>query len=200
MTFMENFRNEVEKSSLTYAEIARKMGLSKSTVWAWGNNPKRTPNPNDISTLANILEISEQDLLNPKRTLIKKIEQTVLLQPYEQQNEILQPIIISNSLIKNLDPYYLRIYQILDKTLEPKLKHGDIVIINTINNKKTDGIYLVNLEGTENIKKVEFLPKNEVILLSLNSKTKDILPERMGYEYKLIGKICGVISAQGLDL
>lgn len=203
MSFMENFKNEVEKSTLTYAEIARKMGLSKSTVWAWGNNLNRTPNPKDISTLADILGISEQDLLNPKRKIMQRIEETAILQAYEGQNEILEDIIVSTLLIKDLDPYYLRIYKVLNRTLEPKLKYDDLLIIDLIGNrenyKKINGNYLVNLEGKEAIKKVEFLPKNEVILSSLNNKTKDILPERMGYDYKILAKICGIISSQVLD-
>ena len=84
--------------------------------------------------------------------------------------------------------------------MQPEYDEGDLAIVDMVNFRgdfiKIGGIYVVRVGDVVYVKRVEFLPKGAIKLISLNSKYGDLYPHKEGYEYEILGKVCGKIKLE----
>jgi SOS-response transcriptional repressor LexA len=76
MGFTENFKFFQKESGLSIVKIAKKLNVNRSTVSAWANSKTRTPSPDMINKIANVLGIEVEKLLGitiNKTTMVRKI-------------------------------------------------------------------------------------------------------------------------------
>jgi len=76
--------------------------------------------------------------------------------------------------------------------MKPEINENNILIIELINGKdfiKSDGLYFVEYGGLMQIKKVQFLGKNKILLINLNKDYPPInLHNDNNKNYEIIGK------------
>ena len=79
----------------------------------------------------------------------------------------------------------------------PDFDESDWAIVDMVNNRgnfvRIAGVYVVRMGEIVYIKRVEFLPNDNVKLISLNPKYGDIYPHKEGYDCEILGKVCGKI-------
>ncbi|MCD8213113.1 MAG: LexA family transcriptional regulator [Campylobacter sp.] len=104
---------------------------------------------------------------------------------------------IDRSFIRGLNPANLKIFEVVGDSMLPEYDEGDLAIVDMVNHRynfvRIGGIYIVRMGDIVYIKRVEFLPNNTAKLISLNSKYGDIYPHKEGYEWEILGKVCGKI-------
>ncbi|MDR0467221.1 MAG: LexA family transcriptional regulator [Campylobacteraceae bacterium] len=207
MGFQENFREIQIRSGLSVVEIAKKTGIARPTVSSWINDPKRTPSPDNIIKLAEVLNATEQELINPNRLLdvnsgivsIDKIDHLAGAGGYIDIPIENKKIAFDKKLFANgLNPKYLKIIEVIGDSMQPDFDEGDYAFVDMRmgrdNFVKIAGTYIVRVDDLIYIKDVEFLPHNEIKLISTNKKYGDIYPHREGYDYEILGKVCGKIK------
>jgi len=84
--------------------------------------------------------------------------------------------------------------------MKPEITENNILIVELINDKdfiKSDGLYFVEYGGVMQIKKVQFLGKNEILLISLNKDYPSIkLSNQNEKTYEIIGKVIAKIDTK----
>ena len=109
-------------------------------------------------------------------------------------------IAVDRSFIKGLDPKNLKLFEVVGDSMQPEYDEGDLAIVDMVNFRgdfiKIGGIYVVRVGDVVYVKRVEFLPKGAIRLISLNSKYGDLYPHKEGYEYEILGKVCGKIKLE----
>jgi putative transcriptional regulator len=109
-------------------------------------------------------------------------------------------IAVDRSFIKGLDPKNLKLFEVVGDSMQPEYDEGDLAIVDMVNFRgdfiKIGGIYVVRVGDVVYVKRVEFLPKGAIKLISLNSKYGDLYPHKEGYEYEILGKVCGKIKLE----
>lgn len=181
-------------------------------------NMKKTAKPKDFDTmqkLAKALGVKVTDLLNDN-----EYEQYQLEMIGDNKNVIIdkldtlagagsegifdidllkssQKITIDKSFLKGLNTKNLKLIEIVGDSMEPEYCEGDLAIVDMVNHRydfiKISGIYIVRVGEIVYIKRVEFLPQGDIKLVSLNSKYSDMNPMKSGYDFEILGKVCGKI-------
>ena len=109
-------------------------------------------------------------------------------------------IAVDRSFIKGLDPKNLKLFEVVGDSMQPEYDEGDLAIVDMVNFRgdfiKIGGIYVVRVGDVVYVKRVEFLPKGAIKLISLNAKYGDLYPYKEGYEYEILGKVCGKIKLE----
>ena len=109
-------------------------------------------------------------------------------------------VAVDRSFIKGLDPKNLKLFEVVGDSMQPEYDEGDLAIVDMVNFRgdfiKIGGIYVVRVGDVVYVKRVEFLPKGAIKLISLNSKYGDLYPHQEGYEYEILGKVCGKIKLE----
>lgn len=109
-------------------------------------------------------------------------------------------IAVDRSFIKGLDPKNLKLFEVVGDSMQPEYDEGDLAIVDMVNFRgdfiKIGGIYVVRVGDVVYVKRVEFLPKGAIKLISLNAKYGDLYPHKEGYEYEILGKVCGKIKLE----
>lgn len=113
-------------------------------------------------------------------------------------------IAIDKLIINGLKPKYLKVIEIIGDSMEPEYQEGDLAIIDMVYGRcdfsKIGGVYIVRVDDVIYIKKVEFLPRDRIRLISINKQYGEFLPHEQGSEYEILGKVCGKIHvAKGLS-
>lgn len=177
--------------------------------WFVKTNPL-TPNLRKIKALSEILEIPadeliEQDMFDIPNTPtdIVTIPKLNILAGAGSEGvfdiELLQSdksISVSREIIGKLNPTNLKVVEIVGDSMEPEFYEGDLAIIDMVNHRydfvKIAGIYIVRTQETIYIKKLDFLPKGGVKLISINKSYGDIILNSDD-DFEILGKVCGRI-------
>lgn len=105
-------------------------------------------------------------------------------------------ISVSREIIGKLNPINLNAIEIIGDSMEPEFYEGDIAVIDMVNHRydfvKIAGIYIVRTQEAVYIKRVEFLPKGGVKLISINKNYTDIILNSDD-DFEILGKVCGKI-------
>ena len=105
-------------------------------------------------------------------------------------------ISVSREIIGKLNPINLNAIEIIGDSMEPEFYEGDIAVIDMVNHRydfvKIAGIYIVRTQEAVYIKRVEFLPKGGVKLISINKNYTDIVLNSDD-DFEILGKVCGKI-------
>ena len=106
-------------------------------------------------------------------------------------------VAVDKSFVKGLNPVNLRVFEVVGDSMLPDFEESDWAIVDMVNNRgnfvRIAGVYVVRMGEIVYIKRVEFLPNDNVKLISLNSKYGDIYPHKEGYDCEILGKVCGKI-------
>ena len=103
---------------------------------------------------------------------------------------------VERHIIGKLSPENLRAIEIVGDSMEPEFYEGDVAIIDMVNNRydfvKIAGIYVVRSDEAVYIKKVEFMPKGGIRMMSINRSYGDITisPDE---NFEILGKVCGKV-------
>lgn len=209
MSFGENLKKIMAEKSITAETIAKRMGVSRGTITHWSNSIRFPKSDELIYSLASVLGVSEQELFDPNNKrygsqpdniiLIDKLDMRAgagsagfVDVPYEGQK-----MAVDKFIINGLNPKYLKVIEVVGDSMEPEFQEGDIALLDMVYGRDTftkiGGIYVVRVNDVVYIKKVEFLPDGKLKLISINKDYGDMLPHEQGYDYEILGKVCGKI-------
>lgn len=112
-------------------------------------------------------------------------------------------IAVDKMIINGLSPKHLKVIEVIGDSMYPEFQEGDLALLDMVNGRhsftKIGGIYIVRVNDMIYIKKVEFLPDGKLKLISINREYGDMIPHEQGYDYEILGKVCGKIHvAKGL--
>lgn len=115
----------------------------------------------------------------------------------ELLNKEERKVAVDKSFVKGLNPVNLRVFEVVGDSMLPDFEESDWAIVDMVNNRsnfvRIAGVYVVRMGEIVYIKRVEFLPNDNVKLISLNPKYGDIYPHKEGYDCEILGKVCGKI-------
>lgn len=83
--------------------------------------------------------------------------------------------------------------------MEPDFCDGDYMMIEMLANRnyiKRAGIYLVRLDNIIYIKRAQFLPNNDIKLISINPNYPPFTASSTGYEWEILACVFGRISVK----
>lgn len=215
MSFGENLKKIMAEKSLTADTIAKRMGVSRGSVTHWSNSIRFPKSDDIIRSLASVLGVTEQELINPKNikqpsynenvVMIDKLDMRAgagasgLLDVPTEGNRIA----VDKMIINGLSPKHLKVIEVIGDSMYPEFQEGDLALLDMVDGRynftKIGGIYIVRVNDMIYIKKVEFLPDGKLKLISINREYGDMIPHEHGYDYEILGKVCGKIHvAKGL--
>lgn len=109
-------------------------------------------------------------------------------------------IAVDKLMLNGLYTKHLKVIEVIGDSMQPEYEEGDIALIDMVDGRydftKINGTYIVRVGDVVHIKKVDFLPNDRVKLISINKAYGDILPHKEGYEYEILGKVCGKIRIE----
>lgn len=108
-------------------------------------------------------------------------------------------IALPSEFLGNISPKFVRIIRCLGDSMEPDFCDGDYMMIEMLANRhyiKRAGIYLVRLDNIIYIKRVEFLPNNDIKLISINPNYPAFTASSTGYEWEILACVFGRISVK----
>lgn len=109
-------------------------------------------------------------------------------------------IAVDKLMLNGLYTKHLKVIEIIGDSMQPEYEEGDIALIDMVDGRydftKISGTYIVRVGDVVHIKKVDFLPNDKVRLISINKAYGDILPHKEGYDYEILGKVCGKIRIE----
>lgn len=103
---------------------------------------------------------------------------------------------VERHVIGKLDPKNLRAIEIVGDSMEPEFYEKDIAIMDMVNHRydfvRIAGIYIVRTQEAVYIKRVDFMPKGGIKMMSINRNYGDIIltPDD---DYEILGKVCGKV-------
>ncbi|MDR1461469.1 MAG: transcriptional regulator [Campylobacteraceae bacterium] len=223
MTFNSKLLKELMKESdYTQEKLKKEFDLRGSEItidgiknWNRTDNP-RVPELEKIIILGEIFKVNPLDFLNDKKVNKYNSQQNVVNNvilldkinlrasagggaysdlPIETTKMAIDKSAIA--LEKGLDPKNLKVIEVIGDSMEPEYYESDFAVVDMVNGRydftKIGGVYVVRVADMIYIKKVEFLPENKIKLISLNKQYGDMYPHKDGYEYEILGKVCGKI-------
>ena len=155
---------------LSQKEVAEKVYVSQQAYAKWETG-KATPNPETISLLANLFNVSTDYLLGYSQETKRKgvsipiLGKVVAGIPIEAVEEILDYEEITPELAKTGAFFALKIQ---GSSMEPKLSDGDIVIIKQQNNVENGEIAVVLVNGQDATVKQIIKHDNGIFLHGFN--------------------------------
>jgi len=199
------------------ANALNDIGISiKADAFKAYKSHRASPRMEVFSGIVDVLDIEEQDLFErtsrkshiniQKSTLIfgnKELKENVVKIPIFEQGTFLSDIknlvsdknlYIEMNILKNYYNYknIIAINVFYDST-ERKNIENNIFLIEFVKNKefsKVDGLYLVRYDNIMQIKRVQFLGNDEVLLISLDIEYPPINPkEVVGNNWEILGKV-----------
>lgn len=109
-------------------------------------------------------------------------------------------IAVDKAFLKGLDTKNLRIFEVVGDSMEPDFYEGDWAIADMVAGRdkfiRIAGVYIVRMGESVYIKRVEFLPHNGIKLISINTKYGEMYPHKEGYEWEILGKVCGKVHCE----
>lgn len=214
---LRQFRQNAGKSQV---ELAEYIGVTQPVVVQYEQG-KAKPKIDKLYKIAEFLEIPISELLDEidnnglknEFTKIENSKEMITLDKLDIRagagseglldSELFNSsskITFDKQLFKRIDYKNLKVIEIIGDSMQPEFYEGDLAIIDMVNHRydfvKIAGIYIVRVGEIVYIKRVEFLPQGEVRLISLNPNYGDIYPLKNGYDFEIIGKVCGRIQIQ----
>lgn len=92
---------------------------------------------------------------------------------------------------------YVKIIQCYGDSMMPEFNDGDFMLIEMLCGReyvKRPGLYLVRLGDIVYIKRIEFLPNNDIRLISINPAYQTFTASSTGYEWEILACVYGRIN------
>jgi len=212
MSFGENLKKIMAEKQMTADTIAKRMGVSRGSITHWSNSIRFPKSDDLIRSLASVLGVTEQELINPNNkklyaqhdniVMIDKLDMRAgagsagLLDVPHEGNKIA----VDKLIINGLNPKHLKLIEVIGDSMYPEFREGDLAMLDMVSGRngfaKIGGVYVVRVNDVIYIKKVEFLPDGKLKLISINRDYGDMYPHDEGYDYEILAKVCGKIHIE----
>lgn len=183
--------------------------LTQPAISHWLNNKKK-PNLEKAQELAQIFGVSVDYLLNNSSVITNSapfhnIDVFEMVAGFGTEGyldsdfRVEAQIALPSEFLGSISPKYAKIIRCLGDSMEPEFSDGDYMMIEMLANRnyiKRAGIYLVRLDNIIYIKRVEFLPNNDIKLISINPNYPPFTASSTGYEWEILACVFGRISVK----
>ena len=183
--------------------------LTQPAISHWLNNKKK-PNLEKAQELAQIFGVSVDYLLNNSSVMTNSapfhnIDVFEMVAGFGTEGyldsdfRVEAQIALPSEFLGNISPKYAKIIRCLGDSMEPEFSDGDYMMIEMLANRnyiKRAGIYLVRLDNIIYIKRAQFLPNNDIKLISINPNYPPFTASSTGYEWEILACVFGRISVK----
>lgn len=170
--FGDDLKSCRKRAGMTQAELAKKLFVTQQTVGHWENNDT-TPNPETLTKIARIFDISVADLLgeaprplSPNGVMIPVLGDVAAGLPIEAVENVLDYEEIDAALAAQGEYFGLRVR---GASMEPRIREGDVVIVRKQAEAETGDTVVVLVNGdAATVKKIKREPDGGLWLLPNN--------------------------------
>jgi phage repressor protein C with HTH and peptisase S24 domain len=185
----ELFKKICKDKGITYEDISKGTGISESGIASWMRaDEKRQPNDKNIKILSKFLNIKINEIATLDPEFDKKPSNNLDVITYIPMVNVaagagaegLLPDLITEEripiwtkLLNGVNPKNLTIFQVVGDSMETTIRPDDWVIIDMVNGRdfhEVDGIYLINKDGSIQIKRLQFKGVKGVDIISDNKE------------------------------
>lgn len=205
-------KNKLKELGLNYKDLASELAekgiaISESAIKIWfrSTNPS-TPELDKIKALSSILSLEVSSIINeydsdddmgvPLLEMRAGFGTEGTLDPdFKVERRIELPA----EFLGKVNAKYAKIIQCYGDSMMPEFNDGDYLLVEFLAGRhyvKRPGIYLVRLGDVVYIKRVEFLPNNDINLISINPAYPAFLASSKGYPWEIIGAVYGKITVK----
>jgi len=206
MDAVDRIRAIMDEKKVKQKDIIEYLGVNQGTFAKWVSlkEDNRRDIPNTVlAKIAHFLEVDIEYLLGlqeSKRNSVVQLDETYIELPtiyagagaeafcVESAEQVYYPKKLLPPHI-HLDANTLAI-KIVGNSMEPLYYENDIVFVDMVNGREflhVNGTYIVRYGDTLQIKDVEFVGNQEILLFSRNSPAV-INPTQLGLEWEIVGK------------
>lgn len=209
MNFGEKLKALMKAKKINSIELAKMLKLTQLAISHWLNNKKK-PNLEKAQELAQIFGVSVDYLLNNSSVMTNSapfhnIDVFEMVAGFGTEGyldsdfRVEAQIALPSEFLGSISPKYAKIIRCLGDSMEPEFSDGDYMMIEMLANRnyiKRAGIYLVRLDNIIYIKRAQFLPNNDIKLISINPNYPPFTASSTGYEWEILACVFGRISVK----
>lgn len=178
----------IKEKGKNYRSLSLAVGKNEAYLHQYINkgSPLRLPE-SERRKLAELLDVDEQELTdiklpktmpsnnkNPNTCIINILDSSGSDDIVFEQGFWALPA-SSYLNLTGLSPEDVKIFPVLDDSMSPTAENGDFVLINTkIQTFLSDGLYLINNQNTVNLRRLQRVSQNELLVISDNVHYKNI--------------------------
>lgn len=206
----DRIRRLRERAGLTLEDLGKKVGLTKQAIYKYENNIVTNIPYDRIILLSNALQVKPWELLgwDVPQHKISKADGLTLTIPFISQKlsagtgedflsdeDIdVKTIDIAAFMAKGIDKNTLLAAEVVgDSMIDANIFPGDIVVFSR-GLVQAEGIYVVSFAGEVLVKRIEFDPlENKILIISENPKYKQRIIDADNENFRLLGKVVGWI-------
>ena len=223
MALAEILKTFMSENGVTAEELSSKVGVSRATITHWSNGIRKPKTYVQYQKLARIMGIDDYRALMEDALLDHaEVSKIVPIAEFKKTNivsigvldmvagfgaeGVLDPefrvsceLALPKEFLGSVSPKFAKIIKCLGDSMEPAFHDGDYLLIEMLGGRefiKRAGIYLVRLNDIVYIKRVEFMPDNDLRLISLNPCYSSFTASSTGYNYEILGCVYGRISVK----
>ncbi|MEW6711606.1 MAG: XRE family transcriptional regulator [Candidatus Riflebacteria bacterium] len=201
-------KKRLEKISA--AKIARLIGVHPTQLQDWKNG-RSSPNPEKMKLLAEALGVSLSELISGLPEKIP-VDLTVKIPIYEAEASAGHGCLNDTEAVENYlmidretirgelqcNPDHLAIIRVRGDSMTPTIKPGEMVVIDkTVNTFVTDGIYVLRIDETIVVKRVQILLGKRINIISSNQAYPPFQINLSDSEgLTVIGRVMAIISME----
>lgn len=190
-SFSDRFIQARKKADVTISQIAKKMGVSVQSVYAWENGAM--PKSSRLEELAGILGVTVQWLTfgEGKVQSFRQEDGSIAVPMLRAQvsagggeQEITTDSIVRlmdiapkwlNEHLPSVNKTSLAVFSIHGDSMDPTLKDSDIILVDSsVREISRDGLYVVAYDGMLFSKRFQPVPGHKLIMISDNPAYRDV--------------------------
>ena len=215
----ELVKESIKKAGLTYAELAKifadnNVNITEQSIKLWFiKNNANTPDIQKATILSRILNIPLNEILysddlgevfagdngSQKVALLEMRAGFGTEGTLDPEFKVERCIKLPQEFLGKVNAKYAKIIQCYGDSMLPEFNDGDYILVEMLGGRdyiKRPSIYLVRLGDVVYIKRIEFLPNNDIRLISINPAYPPFLASETGYEWEILGAVYGKISVK----
>lgn len=212
---ISRIRSEMELLGLKQKDVVKFLGESQSAVSKWLSENEETRNSIPISILTKISELLNVDVAyligvqdSKKADIVDGISMVPIVDIKAGAGaEGLLPDFITHErvpiwskFLNGINPNNLAIFQVVGDSMEPTIRPDDWVVIDMVNGRQfepVDAIYLINRDGSIQIKRLAFKGSKGIDIISDNKEYRAENTITDNIELFVIGKLYRHIRTLG---
>lgn len=182
--------------------------VSIDTIKGWfRKNAPKNPSDEKIALIANFLCVDIIKIIEKQKELetftSPKIDVFDMVGGFGAEGyidpdfKVSRRINMPQEFLGEISPKYAKIIQCYGDSMMPEFNDGDFMLVEMLDGRdyiKRAGIYLVKINNTIYIKRVEFMPDNDIKLISINPAYPPFTASSTGYDWEILGCVYGRIS------
>lgn len=199
----KDLADEITKSGIKISESAIK-------IWFRSTNPS-APELNKIKLLSEILSLSIDEILGNEKPQFSENSNSLKVDVLEMRAgfgsegvldsdfKVERRLDLPTEFLGKVNAKYVKIIQCYGDSMMPEFNDGDFMLIEMLGGRdyvKRPGLYLVRLGDIVYIKRIEFLPDNDIRLISINPAYQPFTASSTGYPWEILACVYGKISVK----